>query len=52
MNTNQKQKHTLITVLITVFICLISAANSHASSDINSLTQIVSHKMILEKIAE
>jgi CubicO group peptidase (beta-lactamase class C family) len=42
---------TLITVLITLFICLISAKNSMASTELKTIEKIITHKTSIEKQA-
>lgn len=50
MNNKSKRKNMLITILITLSICIISATNSHASPEMNKLLQTVNHKINVEKL--
>jgi len=42
---------TLITVFITLFICIISIGNSMASTELKSIERIITHKIFVEKQA-
>jgi len=50
MNNKSKRKNMFITILITLSICIMSAASSHASPEINKLIQTVNHKINTEKV--
>ncbi len=50
MNTPKKHTSTVTTVLITLFICLISTLKSHAASDTNQILKIINHKISNEKM--
>jgi len=49
MNNQKKRNSTISTLIITLFICLVSAANSYATSDMSMLTKIINHKINTEK---
>ena len=46
---NKKSSSALVVILITLFIIIISASSSNASTDIDRITEIVNHRMKVEK---
>jgi len=50
MNIPKKQTSTVTTLLITLFICLISTVKSHATSNSNQILKIINHKINNEKM--
>ena len=49
MKTSKKTNSALTTALITLFIIIVSATNSHASSQLEQISKIISHKLNVEK---
>ncbi|MCJ8318615.1 MAG: serine hydrolase [Colwellia sp.] len=49
INSNKKQRQTNITVLIVLFIGIISAANAYESKSMNKISEIIEHKLTIEK---
>jgi CubicO group peptidase (beta-lactamase class C family) len=50
MNKKVKSKSTLITIMIVLFIIMLSAKNSHAIPQMKQLVKIINHKIITEKM--
>ncbi|MEW6989756.1 serine hydrolase [Colwelliaceae bacterium 6441] len=50
MKSHKKSNSTITTLMITLFICIISSANSHATSDLEKISTIVNHKFYQENL--
>lgn len=50
MNTKNKPNTALATILITLFIIIISVNKSHASTNNEQITKIINHKLNIEKM--
>ena len=50
MNKYIKSNNSLIAIILTLFICILSAKNSHAATAIDQLVKVINHKIQTEKM--